>query len=73
MSLDAAVLRGPQTALDSFSSALAADPAAGIVRHAIKIWARDHGVAEDDIAHLTDRVVEFATSVIHEHKVRAVA
>lgn len=73
MSLDAAVLRGPQTALDPFSSALASDPAAGIIRHAVKIWVRDHGVAEDDISSLTDRVLEFATSVIHEHKARAVA
>jgi anti-sigma regulatory factor (Ser/Thr protein kinase) len=73
MSLDAAVLRGPQAAHDSFASALASDPAAGIVKHAVKIWARDHGVAEDDIARLAERVMEFARSAIHEQKVRAVA
>ena len=73
MSLDAAVLRGPQTAHDPLSSALASDPAAGIVKHAVKIWARDHGVAEDDISRLAERVMEFASSVIHEQKVRAVA
>lgn len=73
MSLDAAVHKGPQTALDPFSSALASDPAAGIVRHAIKIWACEHGVAEDDLSRLTNRVLDFATSLIHEHKVRSVA
>ncbi|MEJ2814578.1 MULTISPECIES: hypothetical protein [unclassified Caulobacter] len=73
MSLDAAVLKGSQATHDSFASALASDPAAGIVKHAVKIWAREHGVAEDDIARLAERVMEAARSAIHEQKVRAVA
>ena len=75
MSLDAAVLRETQTAHDAFSSALASDPAAGIVKHAVKIWARDHGVAEGDVSWLTDRVVAFTCSAILdcERKVQAVA
>jgi hypothetical protein len=73
MSFDTAVLRGSQATYDSFASALASDPAAGIVKHAVKIWARDHGVAEDDIADLAERVMEAACSAIHEQKVRAVA
>ncbi len=65
MSLDAA-LRDPQTAHDPSVRALARDPAASILRHAVKIWARDHGIAEDDLSRLTDRVVEFAVSAIRD-------
>ena len=73
MSLDAAVLKGSQATYDSFAGTRASDPAAGIVKHAVKIWARDHGVAEDDIARLAERVMEFGRSAIHQQKVRAVA
>jgi hypothetical protein len=46
------------------TSALASDPAASILKHAVKIWAREHGIAEDDLSRLTNRVLEFASSAI---------
>ena len=74
MSLDAAVLREPQSANDAFSRALAADPAASILKHSVKIWAREYGIAEDDLSRLTDMVVEFAATAICacERKVQAI-
>jgi hypothetical protein len=75
MSLDAAILREPSSAQDVFSGALASDPAAHILKHAVKIWASDYGVAEDDVSCLTDRVVAFTCSAILgcERKVQAIA
>ncbi|WP_425998034.1 hypothetical protein [Caulobacter sp. DWR1-3-2b1] len=75
MSFDAAVLTEPQIAEDAFSEALASDPAASILKHAVKIWARDHGFAEDDVSSLTDRVVTFTYSALLDckRKVQAVA
>ena len=66
MSLDAAVLKEPQAARDAVSSALASDPAASILKHAVKIWARDHGIAEDDLSRLTELVVNFASTAIRD-------
>jgi hypothetical protein len=64
MSLDAAVLGEPPIAQDDFSDAIVSDPAASILKHAVKIWARDHGFTEDDISSLTERVVAFTCSAI---------
>lgn len=63
MSLDAAHLR---TVSVTPSSVLASDPAASILKHAVKIWARDHGIAEDDLSRLTTMVVEYASSAIRD-------
>lgn len=68
MSFDAAVLKGPPIIQDTCSEALASDPAASIVEYAVKIWARDHGVAEDDLSCLADRVLSFTYSAILEQK-----
>jgi hypothetical protein len=75
MSLDAAVLRESQTAPNALPSVLASDPAASILKHAVKIWARDHGVAEDDLSRLTKMVVDYASAAIRdcERRVQAVA
>ncbi len=64
MSLQAAVLVGPSIDQDAIADAFASDPAAIIVKHAVKIWARDHGFAEDDVSSLTERVVAFTCSAI---------
>jgi hypothetical protein len=61
MSFDAALLVNAQPAP---SIALASDPAASILKHAVKIWAREHGIAEDDLSRLTDMVLAFASSAI---------
>ncbi|CAN7437923.1 hypothetical protein [Caulobacter sp. LjRoot300] len=73
MSLDAAVLKEPTD--DTVRGALASDPAASILKHAVKIWARDHGVAENDICRVTEMVVSFAKSAIRdcERKIHVVA
>jgi hypothetical protein len=73
MSLDAAVLKEP--AADTFAGALASDPAASILKHAVKIWARDHGVAENDICRVTEMVMHFAKSAIRdcERKIHVIA
>jgi hypothetical protein len=63
MSLDAALL---QAAQGTPASLLASDPAASILKHAVKIWARDHGVAEEDLPRLTDLVLAFAGSAIRD-------
>ncbi|WP_165187164.1 hypothetical protein [Caulobacter soli] len=68
MSLDTAALRADQ---DAFSGALASDPAASILRHAVKIWASDHGIAGDDLSRLTHMVVDFASSAIRDCERRA--
>jgi hypothetical protein len=64
MSLDAApfqIVHGaPSSQLDSD------DPSASILRHAVKIWARDHGVAEDDIPRLTHQILDFANSALRD-------
>lgn len=75
MSFEAAVLREPLIAQDACSEAQAPDPATSILKHAVRIWARDHGVSEADAACLTDRVLAFARSAILDHKpeVQAVA
>ncbi len=75
MSLDAAILREPSSAQDACSGALASDPAVKILKHAVKIWACDHGVAEDEVSCLTDKVVAFTYSAILdcERKVQVVA
>jgi hypothetical protein len=75
MSLDAAVLKGPTITQDAASDTFASDPAATILKHAVKIWARDQGFAEDEVACLTDRVVAFTCSAILDcqRKVQAVA
>jgi hypothetical protein len=75
MSLDAAILREPSSAQDPCSDALASDPAVKILKHAVKIWACDHGVAENDVSYLADRVVAFTYSAILdcERQVQAVA
>ena len=63
------------TAQDVVSDAIASDPAAIILKHAVKIWARDQGFAEDDVLSLTDRVVAFTCSAILDcqRKVQAIA
>jgi hypothetical protein len=73
MSLDAAFLKDPTD--DTVHGALAYDPAASILKHAVKIWARDHGVAENDICRVTEMVVSFAKSAIRdcERKIHVVA
>jgi hypothetical protein len=73
MSLDAAILREPQTAHGAPLNVLAADPAASILKHAVKIWARDHGIAENDLSRLTEMVVEFASTAIYNCQRRVVA
>ena len=75
MSFEAAVPREPVIAEDACSGAPAPDASTSILRHAVKIWARDHGIAEDDVSWLADRVVAFTRSAIleHERKVQAVA
>lgn len=75
MSFEAAVLREPLIAHDACSDPLVSDPAASILKHAVRIWARDHGVAEDDVSCLTDKVLAFTLSAILEHsrKVQVVA
>ncbi|SFJ95529.1 hypothetical protein [Caulobacter sp. UNC279MFTsu5.1] len=74
MSLDAAVFNERPIA-DEFSGAFASDPAASILKHAVKIWARDHGVAENDLTRVTEMVVGFAKSAIRdcERKIHVVA
>ncbi len=64
MSLDTAFLRDSKTDHDAFSGV---DPAASILRHAVKIWASDHGIAGDDLTRLTDMVVDFASAAIRDH------
>lgn len=64
MSHDAAVFVETQPLHDASSSVLTADPATTILKHAVKIWAREHGIAEDDLSRLTSMVVEFASSAI---------
>ena len=64
MSLDAALLVKAHPVQAAPSSALASDPAASILKHAVKIWAREHGIAEDDLSRLTNVVLEFASSAI---------
>ena len=75
MSFEAAVLREPQIAQDACSDAQASDASTSILKHAVRIWARDHGIAEDDVAWLADRVVAFTRSAIlyHERGGQAVA
>lgn len=75
MSFEAAVLREPMIAQDARSETLASDPATSILKHAVRIWARDHGVAEEEVSCLTDRVLTFARTAIldHNREVRAVA
>lgn len=73
MSLDAAILREPSSAQDACSDALASDPAVKILKYAVKIWACDNGVAEDDVSRLTDRVVAFTYSAILDCERRAQA
>ena len=64
MSLEAAVLGEPSIGQEAISDAFASDPAAIILKHAVKIWARDQGFAEDDVSSLTERVVAFTCSAI---------
>lgn len=75
MSLDAVVIKDFRTADDARSGAPASDPAASILKHAIKIWARDHGVAEAEVARLAELVMGFARSAIRdcERKIHVVA
>jgi len=67
MSLDAAVLKELPIA-DEFSGASGSDPAASILKHAVRIWARDHGVAENDLCRVSEMVVGFAKSAIRDSK-----
>jgi hypothetical protein len=71
MSLDAAALK--KSANDTIHGALASDPAASLLKHAVRIWARDHGVAEKDLCGLSETVVNFARSAIRERKIHVVA
>jgi len=73
MSLDAAALK--KSANDTIHGALASDPAASLLKHAVRIWARDHGVAENDLCGLSEMVVNFAKSAIRdcERKIHVVA
>lgn len=75
MSLDAAALRKPQVAKETAQDALASDPAASIIRHAVKIWAFDQGLSPDEVARLTERVVAFTCAEIlsSQRKAQAVA
>ncbi|HWU15024.1 MAG TPA: hypothetical protein VN157_13570 [Caulobacter sp.] len=75
MSLDAAVIKDFRTADETRFGALSSDPAASILKHAVKIWARDHGVAEPDLTRLTEMVMGFAKSAIRdcERKIHVVA
>ena len=68
MSLEAAVLLEPLIAQGACSETQASDAAASILKHAVKIWARDHGVVEDDVSCLTDRVLAFARSAILDYR-----
>ncbi len=67
MSLDTAFLQDSQTDHDAFAGALSSDPAASILRHAVKIWASDHGIAGEDLSRLTNMVVDFASSAILDY------
>ncbi|KRA75491.1 hypothetical protein ASD89_08620 [Caulobacter sp. Root656] len=75
MSLDAAVIKEFRTGDDARLGALASDPAASILKHAVRIWARDHGVAETDLTRVTEMVMGFAKSAIRdcERKIHVVA
>ena len=64
MSLDSPLFLKAHPAKAATTSALASDPAASILKHAVKIWAREHGIAEDELSRLTNRVLEFASSAI---------
>jgi len=75
MSLDAAVIKEFRAAADAPFGPLASDPAGSILKHAIRIWARDHGVAETDLTRVTEMVMGFAKSAIRdcERKIHVVA
>ena len=75
MSLDAAVIKEFRAADDVRTGALASDPAASILKHAVRIWARDHGVAETDLTRVAEMVMGFAKSAIRdcERKIHVVA
>jgi len=74
MSLDAVVIKEFRAADDALG-APAPDPAATILKHAVRIWARDHGVAETDLTRLTEMVMGFAKSAIRDcdRKIHVVA
>lgn len=64
MSLDAASFQIVHGALPS--EAGPDDSAISMLRHAVKIWARDHGVAEQDLPRLTHLVLDFANTAIRD-------
>jgi hypothetical protein len=66
MSLDAAAIDDLHTAHAGSSRVTAIDPAACILKHAVKIWARDQGIAETDLPRLTSLVLDFANTAIRD-------
>jgi hypothetical protein len=68
MSINATVFVEAQATHDALSSGLASDPAVIILKHAVKIWAREHGIAEHDLSRLTNMVVEFTSSAIRDRQ-----
>ncbi len=68
MPFQAAVLRELQIDEDECFDALAPEASATILKHAVKIFARDHGLAEDDMSCLADRVLSFASAAILDQK-----
>ena len=49
------------------SAAHYSDAAVIVFKHALKIWAREQGVAERDLNGLTEVVAEYADAVIRDY------